>query len=444
MFRSLTVAATCLLALAACGQGTAPVSISDPPSEAVETLEMSGSLPDVAIDGEQIAAVDADDPVAVVEASNGIATPADGKAAESKAVEVKSLMLTRTRSYRLDVGKLNSQVYVGLAKQWVFGDAFPADLLAGIKKHAKLDTSKQELFLNDDGEAEQDSGYIRWLPDEDGRDGTGALLWYVNGEKRKELVISVDVVLDHSLAKDQDAAKHAFDSLQVTVDLNESKLTGTQWGDAKLVELVGDSQNVEISDTVQVSVTGSLTAESSQSVKLADRLLSDEVTGVFSRLGRADFVNESHHGITLGWLGQEDLQHGLMFMSGGQNDGIDFRYSISGNSFPLQLVRNQLADNGWPLVLHGSEFVGSSDDGVQVFRPVEYLLSKESPQQPVPDEPPADKPAEKPAAEPNKKPAAKPDKKPASTEKKPAESDKKPASDPTKNDAAKPQKKSTG
>ena len=35
--------------------------------------------------------------------------------------------------------------------------------------------------------------------------------------------------------------------------------------------------------------------------------------------------------------------------------------------------------DGWPLVLRGTEYVGSSDDGVRVFRPVESMLSSEFP-----------------------------------------------------------------
>jgi hypothetical protein len=53
-------------------------------------------------------------------------------------------------------------------------------------------------------------------------------------------------------------------------------------------------------------------------------------------------------------------------------------------TFPLRLVSRQIRDDGWPLVLRGREYVGSTADGVSVFRPVEYHLSKRPPKKALP------------------------------------------------------------
>ena len=96
-------------------------------------------------------------------------------------------------------------------------------------------------------------------------------------------------------------------------------------------------------------------------------------------LGRVNLTNESHHGIRLGWLGYEGLRHGLVFFPAQSEGVLNFQYTVSGSRFPILLVRRQLRADGWPLVLRGHEYLGSSKDDVGVFRPVEYILSKPTP-----------------------------------------------------------------
>ncbi len=66
-----------------------------------------------------------------------------------------------------------------------------------------------------------------------------------------------------------------------------------------------------------------------------------------------------------------------MLLTGPQREHDAFLYSVSGPSFPLAVMHRQLQADAWPLVLHGTEYVGSTDSGVHVFRPVEYLLSQQ-------------------------------------------------------------------
>lgn len=291
----------------------------------------------------------------------------------------KTLILSESRSYRLDVKKLYPEADVALATQWVFRDEFPSALLAAIKKSGALKKSaKHEVFLDEKGKPEKDSGYIRWAPGEKNRKGTGALLWYVNGVKRKELVVSVDLVLDHKLGAGQKTRSHSFDQLRVRVNLkDQAKISNVKWGNIALPNAGGKRKSVEIENTLQVSVAGSLSEKTCRSIKMADELLAEAVTRSFGNLWQMSFSNESHHGITLGWLGYNHLRHGLGFNSGDGEDAIDFRYTISGNTFPLMLVRRQLERGSWPVVLHSSEYVGTSQDGVNVFRPVEFILSRE-------------------------------------------------------------------
>ena len=71
--------------------------------------------------------------------------------AKKEANKDKSVILSSTRSYRLDVAKLDSQIYVSLARQWIFDGAIPKPLLNGIKKSPLLKKSKHELFQTADG-----------------------------------------------------------------------------------------------------------------------------------------------------------------------------------------------------------------------------------------------------------------------------------------------------
>ena len=292
--------------------------------------------------------------------------------------EPTRVVLSQARHYRLDVEKLDASVNVALTRRWVFGDAFPKDLLAPIKKSPLLRKSELEGAAGDEPE---DSGYIRWPREEKGREDAGALLWYAHGEKRTELILSVDLRLDHSLGEEKLARSYSFDQLLATVDLKNARISSARWGD---MEFPGaKSAAVDVEDDLQVSITGMLTDRSSASVRGADRLLADEISTSFRGLWRASLANDSHHGIALGWLGYEHLRHGLLLTPARKDGPFAVRYTVSGSPFPLDLVRRQLRDEGWPLVLRGTEYVGSSQEGVYVFRPVEYRLSRNPAKEPA-------------------------------------------------------------
>ena len=153
-----------------------------------------------------------------------------------------------------------------------------------------------------------------------------------------------------------------------------SRLSGVEYGNNKLSDQSNSRSLVQVQNSLHVSFSGSLSDQSAQSITTTDTLMSGEMDAVLDRLRQVGFNNESHHGITLGWLGYQQLRHGLVFLR--QDKAVDFEYTVSGDAFPLLLVRRQLQQDGWPLVLRGKEYVGRSEDGLHVFRPVECNLSR--------------------------------------------------------------------
>jgi hypothetical protein len=208
---------------------------------------------------------------------------------------------------------------------------------------------------------------------------TEAVLWYVNGTKRKELAISTYLVLDHTLGKDRPMLKLSFNQLRGTAAIEESKIRNIRFSDIPLPDRSSVSESVVVEDVVQVRVVGTLTKQSYDSVTSADHLLGDGITHMLRNLGRVNLTNESHHGIWMGWLVYDELRHGLIFFPAQSKGVLNFQYTVSGSSIPISLVRRQLRADGWPLALRGHEYLGSSEDGVDVFRPVEYNLSKPTP-----------------------------------------------------------------
>ena len=289
--------------------------------------------------------------------------------------EPKSEVLDRWRYLRFEVEKVHPEVSVGLVKRWVFRDTFPPDLLAKVKQNPRLKPSRFPFSPQLEGEGQTDSGYMRWPPREREGKNTAALLWYLNGE-RKELAVNVDLELDHRVGEGSTSFRQSFDELEALVDLSNSQLLAVVYSGIQLPDRIDSPPDVEVESTLHVSFSGSLTDGSSRSVRSADHLLSGEITNALGSLGQVDFSNESHYGITLGWLGYEHLHHTLAFLNVGGEQNVDFLYTISGDAFPLGLVRRQLQEDGWPLVLRGVEHIGYSEGRVSVFRRVEYSLSK--------------------------------------------------------------------
>ena len=299
-----------------------------------------------------------------------------GKVTEDRVLseqEPKTITLTRGRYYRFEVQTLRPLVAVVLVKQWVFGKDFPNGLLEKIKTNSGFKKSKLPLFTNQESELEPDTGYIRWRAKEDESRSPGALLWYLNGES-KELVLYVDLALDHSLAEGQSPIQTSFGPLRISADLKMSLLSGVGYDDIELPDQSSDPSSIEVQNSLHASFSGSLSDQSSQSIKTTDTLFSGEMNEILERLRQVGFSNDSHHGITLGWLGYQHLKHGLVFLN--RDNTVEFEYTISGDAFPLLLVRRQLQQDGWPLVLRGKEYVGRSEDGLHVFRPVECTLSR--------------------------------------------------------------------
>jgi hypothetical protein len=191
--------------------------------------------------------------------------------------------------------------------------------------------------------------------------------------------LSVDLVLDHKLGENEPPLDHSFGPLRLTADLKKPALSGVRWGERELPDRSAPSAAVE--DVLQVRVTGLLSEESSEWIRGADRLLSDDIMTSLAGLWRMDLANQSHYGISLGWLGYEHLRHGLMF-TGGEEGPFAFQYTVGGAAFPLTLVRRQLEEEGWPLVLRGTEYLGSSEEGIHVFQPVEWRFLREPAEQP--------------------------------------------------------------
>ena len=287
--------------------------------------------------------------------------------------EAKSITLTRGRYYRFEVQKLRPLVSVVLVKQWVFEKDFPAGLLEKMKAHSGFKKSRLPLFANEETQLEPDTGYIRWQGEKGDSTSPGALLWYLNGTS-KELVLYVDFTLDHTLAEEQPPLRTSFGPLRISADLKMSRLSGVEYGNNKLSDQSNSRSLVQVQNSLHVSFSGSLSDQSAQSITTTDTLMSGEMDAVLDRLRQVGFNNESHHGITLGWLGYQQLRHGLVFLR--QDKAVDFEYTVSGDAFPLLLVRRQLQQDGWPLVLRGKEYVGRSEDGLHVFRPVECNLSR--------------------------------------------------------------------
>ncbi len=285
----------------------------------------------------------------------------------------KTIELTRGRYYRFEVQKLSPLVSVVLIKQWVFGEDFPAGLLEKIKANSGFKKSTLPVFTNQNGGHEPDSGYIRWRAREGESRSPEALLWYLNGEI-KELVLYVDLALDHSLAEGQPKIQTSFGPLRISADLKMSLLSGVGYDDIELPDQSRGPSLIEVKNSLHASFSGSLSDQSSQSIRTTDTLFSGEMNEMLERLRQVVFSNDSHHGITLGWLGYQQLKHGLVFLN--REKTVEFEYAISGDAFPLLLIRRQLRQNGWPLVLRGKEYVGRSEDGLHVFRPVECTLSR--------------------------------------------------------------------
>ncbi len=285
----------------------------------------------------------------------------------------KTTTLTRGRYYRFEVQKLRPLVSVVLIKQWVFGTDFPKGLLEKIKANPGFKKSELPLLTSQKSELEPDTGYIRWRAEEGKSKSPGALLWYLNGVS-KELALYVDLVLDHSLAEGKPVVQSSFGPLRISADLKMSLISGVGYDDIVLPDQSLGPSSLDVRNSLHVSFSGNLSDQSSQSISTADTLFSGEMNGILGRLRQVGFSNDSHHGITLGWLGYQHLKHGLVFLR--RDSTVDFEYTVSGEAFPLLLVRRQLQQDGWPMVLRGKEYVGRSEDGLHVFRPVECTLSQ--------------------------------------------------------------------
>lgn len=284
----------------------------------------------------------------------------------------RPIILSQRRVWRLEVGRVEPQILLNVERQWKFQKSFPPALLAAIRKHPKKKAIKPEATTK---KITGENGYIRWTPDKKSPFQAGALLWYINGKKRKELVVGIDAVLGPKAMKKETAASLSFDELKVAADLQNGKLTDMRFAGVKLPQKSDASEDMKVSDTMETNVTGALSRSSSRAVYAANELLSDEVHQKFRAAAFANFKNESHHGITLGWLGYEHLNHNLMLLPGNPKETVAFRYRVSGKPFPANLVRRQIGKSGWPMVLSGHAYVGATDAGRRIFRPVEFQLS---------------------------------------------------------------------
>ena len=352
-----------------------------------------------------------------------LALSASGKDSGAEAASGE-VLLSRSRYYRLDVETVDKSVLVTVSRRWLYKDGFPEGLIAAIRKHPDVKQTDSRLFDSRDGKI-QASQYIRWDPSPSGS-RAAALLLYVDGtdadgETRHELAISVDLEVDATLGKAKPKQTVVFDAMSVDLDLDTARLTAVRWSDKPLAD--GDAEGDGPEHTVDIRVTGTLTAESSANIRGADALLADDVSNSFRSLAAIAFQNESHHGITLGWLGLDQLRHGLIVVP--QQDGklYDLQYSVAGESFDLDAMRRQMEVASWPIILRGRDYVGTSLSGQHVFQPVECLVSRRMP--------------EKPTGKSDKKPAQKSDKK--ASKKKPAAKKK---SDKKKSDKLKSDKKS--
>jgi len=289
----------------------------------------------------------------------------------------RNLVLTDQQTFRFDVAKLDPKVYVKVERNWSFGKSFPAGLVAAVGKHGKFKKLDAKLLGNGKAKPQATGGYVRWESAGKRRADVGALLTIIDGPKRKLLGLRVDLLLDHKLGDGKPFAL-TFDGLNVEVNLEAGRLAGVKLAGMELPAQGDTSRAVVVEDGLEVDVLGMLTARSSMSLRAADELVSGELLQTLQLLGMTDLKNASHHGITLGWLGHEDLRHHLSFLVGKPADPIAFRYRVGGDRFPIKAVRRQLQPDGWPLVLTGHRYVGSTAAGVRVFRPVEFVLSREA------------------------------------------------------------------
>ena len=339
-----------------------------------------------------------------------VALSASGTDAESAAASGE-VLLSRSRYFRLDVETVDKSVLVTVSRRWLYKDGFPAGLIAAIRKHPAVKQTDSRLFDSRDGKI-QASQYIRWDPSPSGS-RAAALLLYVDGtdadgEARHELAISVDLEVAATLGKAKPKQTVAFDAMSVDLDLDTARLTAVRWSDKPLAD--GDAEGDGPEHTVDIRVTGTLTADSSANIRGAAALLADDVSNSFRSLAAIAFQNESHHGITLGWLGLDQLRHGLIVVP--QQDGklYDLQYSVAGESFDLDAMRRQMEVASWPIILRGRDYVGTSLSGQHVFQPVECLVSRRMPEKPAgkSDKKPAQKSGKKASKKASKKkPAAK-------------------------------------
>ena len=385
------------LVVAGCGAGdTAGTSDTDDAS-AKPWEPVADADVDAGTDGEDEKATDSDTEPTVADDVPGL-PPDPSKVTvlvPDRDTARGEVLLSRSRYYRLDLETLDKSVLVTVSRRWLYKDGFPEGLIAAIRKQPNVKQTDQRLFDSRDGKIAA-SEYIRWEPGKTGSKAA-ALLLYVDGtdadgEERHELAISVDLELDATLGKAQPKQTVTFDSMSVDLDLTTGQLAAVRWSDKPLAD--GDAEGDGPEHTVDIRVTGTLTAESSANIRGADALLADDITNSFRSLAAIAFQNESHHGITLGWLGLDHLRHGLIVVP--QQDGkiYDLQYSVAGESFDLESMRRQLMVESWPIILRGRDYVGTSMSGQHVFQPVECLVSRRVTAKP------AAKPAAKKAAKP--------------------------------------------
>lgn len=336
-------------------KGAAGVTVEDPPGKTETETEPDGDVPPLP-----------GDPVKV--------------SAPSTAAAGGEILLSRTRYYRLDVETVDKSVLVTISRRWLFEDGFPEGLIAAVREHPRAKRTDSSLFDERDGKI-VDSRYIRWDPTPGGSKAAALLLFVeaegAGGTGRHELAISVDLELDATLGKARPKQAVAFDKLSVDLDLATGTLTGVRWAGKPLPHVDGDSETAE--HTIDIRMTGTLTGESSANIRGADALLADDASNAFRSLSRIPFQNESHHGITLGWLGLDQLRHGLIVVPRSDGKLFDLQYSVSGESFDLETMRRQLDAASWPLVLRGRDYLGTSLSGHHVFQPVECLVSRQDP-----------------------------------------------------------------
>lgn len=287
--------------------------------------------------------------------------------------KAKPIIVSNPRTYRLEVGKIDADILLNLERRWTFKKAIPASLLTAIRKHPKKKQLKESTGTTSKRKPKVETGYIRWSPDKKSPNKAGALLWYRNGQKRKEVVIGLDVVVGAKSRKGEAKASFKFEDLRIVANLEKGQLIDVGFNDAGLPK---ESDGVKITETMEANVSGELSAQSSKTINAANELLSDELQQKFRAAAFSNLKNESHHGITLGWLGHESLGHNLMLIPGGPKKNHAFRYRVAGGPFPLMLIRRQIGKTGWPMMLSGHEYLGSTESGRGIFRRVEYQLAR--------------------------------------------------------------------